>query len=149
MFYEIHNGVVFAAYAENPGFNPGILVVESDQAGIAAGWSYAGGVFSAPPEPAAAVVPASVSRRQFFQAAAQESIITQVEAIAIFATGAIPANLAAALATMPAADQFATQIAILGNATFERANPLVTELGAAMGQTPAQIDALFTLAASL
>jgi hypothetical protein len=35
------------------------------------------------------------------------------------------------------------------DATFERDNPLLIELGAAMGQTPTQIDALFTLAASL
>lgn len=128
-----------------------LVAIPAAQVGeVSCGWTYADGGFS---EPVAVVllpaVPTSVSRRQFFQAAAQSGLITNPDALAIFTTGAIPANLATALATMPAADQFAAEIAILGNATFERANPLVAELGAAMSQTSAQIDALFILAASL
>ena len=95
-----------------------------------------------------AVVPASVTRAQFFHAAAQGGIITNAEAIAVF-TGVVPASLSTAIATLSASQQFAAKIAILGNTTFERANPILIALGAAMGQTPAQIDALFTLAASL
>ena len=95
-----------------------------------------------------AVVPPSVTRAQFFHAAAQGGIITNAEAIAVF-TGVVPASLSTAIATLSASQQFAAKIAILGNTTFERANPILIALGAAMGQTPAQIDALFTLAASL
>jgi hypothetical protein len=121
------------------------------QAGAGIGWTLVSGVLIAPPAPPAPPpsVPASVTRRQFFQAAAQDSLITQAEALAVFATGAIPAALATAITALPAAQQFAAKLAILGGSSFERANPLVAALGAGMGQTPAQIDALFILAATL
>ena len=61
----------------------------------------------------------------------------------------MPASLATAIATLPAAEQFAAQMSILGDAAFSRANPLIAALGTAMGQTNADLDALFTLAASL
>ena len=101
-----------------------------------------------PDPPLVPIVPDSVTRTQFFHAAAQSNIITNAEAIAVFA-GVVPASLSTAIATLSASQQFAAKIAILGNTTFERANPILIALGAAMGQTPAQIDALFTLAASL
>jgi hypothetical protein len=97
----------------------------------------------------AAIVPAQASCRQFFQAAAQEGIITQDEAIALLAIGAIPPSLSAAVASLPSAQQFAAKMAILGNQTFERSNALILALGAAMGKTDADLDALFTLAATL
>ena len=101
---------------------------------------------AAPPPPPP--VPQSVTRAQFFHAAAQSGIITNAEAIAVF-TGVVPASLSTAIAALSASQQFAAKIAILGNTTFERANPILIALGEAMGQTPAQIDAVFTLAASL
>jgi hypothetical protein len=120
-------------------------------ADITVGQTFAAGVFGPAPAPAAPVpvVPASVTRRQFFQAAATSSLITQAEALALFATGVLPANLATAIAALPAPQQFAAKIAILGAGSFNRTDPLVEALGAAMGQTSAQIDALFTLAATL
>ncbi len=111
-------------------------------------WQASGKVatpYVAPPAP----VPSVVSRRQFFQAAAQEGIITQAEALALLATGVIPAELQMAINALPAAEQFPAQLAIIGDPTFERANPLVAALSAAMNQTSAQIDAMFTLAATL
>lgn len=95
------------------------------------------------------VVPQSVSRRQFYQAAAQEGLITQAEALAVLATGVIPPSLSAIIATLPASSQFAAQMAIVGAESYLRSDPLVASLGVAMNQTPAQLDALFTLAASL
>ena len=83
------------------------------------------------------------------QAAAQESLIAQAEALALLASGTMPASLAAAIATLPAPEQFAAQMSILGDANFSRTNALVAALGTAMGKTSADIDALFTLAASL
>lgn len=93
--------------------------------------------------------PQQVTRRQFFQAAAQDGLITQAEALALLSAGTMPASLATAIATLPAAEQFAAQMSILGDAVFSRANPLIAALGTAMGQTSADLDALFTLAASL
>jgi hypothetical protein len=104
------------------------------------------------PTPAPAVappIPALVTRRQFFQAAVQQGLIAQSDALALFSTGVVPANLARVIATLPTADQFAAELAVLGDQNFSRADPMVAEIGAAMGQTPAQIDALFVLAASL
>jgi hypothetical protein len=117
---------------------------------ITPGQTYASGAFGpAPVVVPPVVIPASVSRRQFFQAAAQGGVITEDEALAVFATGAMPASLSAALATLPTNEQFAAHIAVIGNATFERSNPLIAALGTAMGDTSAQIDELFILAASL
>ena len=48
MFYEIHDGKVFAIYAQDPKFNAGVNVVESNVAGVAIGWPCVGGVISAP-----------------------------------------------------------------------------------------------------
>lgn len=117
---------------------------------ITAGQTYSDGTFGPSPQISAeAATPPSVTRRQFFQAAAQESIITEAEAEAVFDPGTIPAAVLTAISTIPADEQFAARMAIRGNATFERANPLLEAIGAAMGQAPAQIDALFVLAASL
>jgi len=95
------------------------------------------------------VIPSTVTRRQFFQAAAQEGLITNAEALSILATGTMPASLATAIAMLPTASQFAAQMAILGDQNFTRSDALIVALGGAMGQTSAQIDALFVLAASL
>ena len=130
-------------------FAPGVVeTLRPATADIILGQTFDGGSFGpAPPAPPPTVAP-SVTRAQFFHAAAQGGIITNAEAIAVFA-GVVPASLSTAIATLSASQQFAAKIAILGNTTFERANPILIALGAAMGQTPAQIDALFTLAASL
>ena len=111
-------------------------------------WLAASGT-PAPYTAPAAPIPAQVSRRQFFQAAAQDGLITQAEALALLASGAMPASLVAAIATLPAAEQFAAQMEILGDATFARANPVIAALGTSMGKASADLDALFTLAASL
>jgi hypothetical protein len=101
-------------------------------------------------EPEAKAVPAVVSRRQLFQAAAQEAIITDAEALAFLASGTMPDNLSTAINALPPTQQFAAQMAILGDQNFYRADPLVVAaFGAAMGQTSVQIDALFILAGSL
>lgn len=101
----------------------------------------------APPPPI--IIPQSVTRRQFYQAAAQLGLITQEEALAVLTTGVIPSSLASAIDALPAADRFAAQMGIVGATAYLRSDPLVALLGAAMGQSSAQIDALFTLAATL
>lgn len=110
------------------------------------GWVAAGNT----PNPAASLPPPQwVTDKQFFQAAAQTGIITQDEAVTFMANGAIPSALATAISQLPAGEQFAAKMAIIGARNFYRADPLVIALSAAMGQTSAQVDTLFTLAATL
>jgi len=97
----------------------------------------------------ALIPPASVSRRQFFQAAAQQGLITQAEALALFATGTIPPEVATAIGMLPVAGQFAAQMLAVGALNYDRANPMLIALCTAIGQTSAQIDALFVLAGTL
>ena len=97
----------------------------------------------------ALIPPPSVTRRQFFQAAAQLNLLTPTEVLALFATGAVPAEIATVIAALPVAQQFPAQILLLGALNFDRANPTLIALCTAIGQTSAQIDALFVLAGSL
>lgn len=105
-------------------------------------------VLQAPPAVAPSI-PRSVTDKQFFQAAGQLGIITKPEAIAFMSNGAMPTSLATALATLPADEQYAATMAVLGARNFLRTDPFVVALSQAMGKTPAQVDALFTLAATL
>ncbi|MCW2283381.1 hypothetical protein M2323_001205 [Rhodoblastus acidophilus] len=100
----------------------------------------------APPPPP---VPSQVTRKQFFQAAAQTQIITQDEALAVLATGTVPTRLGAAIATLPVPEQFAAKMAILGDPVFYRTDAKLSALGTAIGKSSADIDDLFTLAATL
>jgi hypothetical protein len=97
----------------------------------------------------ALIPPPTVTRRQFFQAAAEFNLLTQAEVLALFATGAVPAEIATVIAALPTAQQFPAQILLLGALNFDRANPTLIALRTAIGQTSAQIDALFVLAGSL
>jgi hypothetical protein len=97
----------------------------------------------------ALIPPPSVTRRQFFQAAAQQGLITQAEALALFATGAIPAEIATVIAALPTAQQFPAEMLLQGALNFDRGNSLLAGLCGALGQTSAQIDALFVLAGTL
>lgn len=141
------------SFLEIFGVNPPMAVFKQDEHGVVSisHWDAALGAQPTIEALAATTLsptpPASVSRRQFFQAAAQQGLITEAEALA---SGAyVPSSLRTAIAALPAAQQFAAQMAVLYAQDFERANPLVAAIGAAMGQDPAQIDALFILAASL
>jgi uridine phosphorylase len=97
----------------------------------------------------ALIPPPSVTRRQFFQAAAQQGLITQAEALALFTTGTIPSEIATAINALPTAQQFPAQMLLLGALNFERENATLIALCAAIGQTSAQIDALFVLSGEL
>ena len=96
-------------------------------------------------------VPVSVSRRQFFQEAVNQSLITQAEALALFQTGTIPPPLETAISDLPSSEQFAAQLAVLGDQYFYRTDPLVVALGPLMtpAMTSAQLDAFFIAAAAL
>lgn len=94
-------------------------------------------------------VPEIISDRQFFQALAMEGKITQAEALDAVKTGAIPAILQSAIASMTGADAFSAEMLLSGATEFRRSHPLTQQIGAAQGMTPDQIDTFFRFAASL
>lgn len=103
--------------------------------------------------PEVATAPATlapeISDRQFFQALANTGTITQPEALAAVMTGTLPARIEAAVAGLPADQQFAARMLLSGATTFERGHPMVARLGAALGYDDAALDALWREAASL
>lgn len=90
-----------------------------------------------------------ISKRQFYQQLAVAGIITQDEALAVLATGALPPALAVIVGKMAADQQFPAKMALIGGGDFDRNHPLTIAIGAARGMTPAQIDAFFNAAAAL
>ncbi|WP_162596312.1 hypothetical protein [Methylobacterium sp. 17Sr1-1] len=90
-----------------------------------------------------------VSDRQFFQALAEAGSITRDEALAAVMTGTLPVRIAAAVAGLPAAEQFAARMMLSGATTFERGHPMVARLGAALGYDAAALDALWSAASAL
>ena len=95
-------------------------------------------------------VPAQISDRQFFQQAAADGLMTQAEALAAVATGAIPAILQTIVdgITDPA-QNFAARMLLSGATVFDRSHPLTAAVGAHLGWTSAQIDQFFIRAAAL
>ena len=93
--------------------------------------------------------PSSISSRQFFHQLAVMGKITNDEAMAFVTTGTIPASMLTLINGLPVNQQFAAKMMIIGDAYFNRNNPLVAQLGAAYGMTPSDIDALWTAAAKL
>ncbi|AWN55876.1 hypothetical protein DK412_26365 [Methylobacterium sp. 17Sr1-1] len=64
-------------------------------------------------------------------------------------TGTLPVRIAAAVAGLPAAEQFAARMMLSGATTFERGHPMVARLGAALGYDAAALDALWSAASAL
>ena len=77
------------------------------------------------------------------------SVVTMRQArLALLQTGKL-AQVNAAVANMPGAAGDAARIEWEFSSTVERNRPLVESLGVALGMTDAQLDDLFTLAATL
>lgn len=85
---------------------------------------------------------------QFSLACVQAGIVTAAEAEA-WAGAVLPASLAAAIELLPEGQRAEARIRAAGMKEFRRSASFVVALGAAMGKTPAEIDALFLLAATL
>ena len=107
------------------------------------------GVEIAPYAPPPPPVPVEISDRQFFQALAIVGLISQADALAAVMTGALPPAFEAFVAALPAGEQFGARMALSGATIFRRDHPLTAAFGAASGKSPAEIDELFRLAASL
>jgi len=99
----------------------------------------------APPAPA----PDIISDRQFFQQLAIIGVISQQEALAAVATGAIPAAMAALVEQLPDEQQFPTRMLISGATVFERSHPVAALIGGLYGWTSPQVDALWRDASAL
>ncbi|PYF05044.1 hypothetical protein BJ122_102270 [Rhodopseudomonas faecalis] len=125
--------------------------------GAEPGWSGAGysikprtREFADPPDvdPALPRPIVPLSRRQFYEALARSQYITEAEALAAMA-GVIPAPLGAAVDALAEQERFTARMLLAGGAEFRRDHPLVEIIGAAHGQSAAQIDAFFQQAAAL
>ncbi|MGY3588092.1 hypothetical protein [Bradyrhizobium sp. USDA 4350] len=92
---------------------------------------------------------APITRRQFYQQCAVAGIITQAEAIAVLANGTLPAALSTIVNALPAGQQFAAQMLLIGATEFDRNHPMVQTIGAARNMTDAQVDAFFQAAGIL
>lgn len=95
-------------------------------------------------------IPQVISDRQFAHALWQSNLITFDEALAFVQTGTIPAQIAAAIDQIPDEMQRkSTQLLVAGAIEYQRTSPAVAALAAVLGWNDAQIDALWTLGASL
>ena len=133
LVHFIENGVVINTVQQDTLDNPfGYLAAASETARI--GWTYAGGVFTAPPPPAP-TVPASVTRRQARQALLLRGKLNLVQP----AIDAIP----------DATQRGLIQIEWDDSQVFERNRASLVALASAIGLTSAETDELFIFAATL
>jgi hypothetical protein len=101
-----------------------------------------------PPPPPPVVIPASITRRQCAIELLNVGLITEAEALAMVTTATPPAFVATLIDNLPEADKMRARINFAAD-TYDRANPLIVELMAAAGKTPADADAFFVAAAKL
>lgn len=128
----IENGIVTNIIVADATFAASVGAVPAQDAGI--GWSYSGGVFTAPAAPAPAV-PHSVTRRQARQALLLAGLLDSVDP----AIAAIPDTTQRRLA----------QIEWQDSLEFERQRPLLISLATALGLDSAALDQLFITAKTL
>jgi hypothetical protein len=86
-----------------------------------------------------------ITSRQLFIGMVRAGWCTAAEGVAAATSGAIPAMVETAIATLPTeAEQVATRITWASMTRVERADPLVDVLAAAVGITEAEVDQFFT-----
>lgn len=103
--------------------------------------------FINPPPPAVAKI--VISDRQFYQALAVQSQITQQEALDAVKVGTIPVAIGDKLAGFPPDQKFNAEMMLSGATAFERYHPMTLNLQQMMGWTDQATDELWNLAASL
>ena len=96
-------------------------------------------------------LPATISRRQFFQGLAQRTppLIAEEEALAAVTSGTIPAGMAALVAQLPAGAPFEAKMRISGDAKYHRHHPFTEQFAALYGWTPAMTDEFWVFCAGL
>jgi len=98
--------------------------------------------------PYAPPVPETLTRWQFFTAAALGGVITQDQAKGAL-TGTMPQPFVDFIATLPADQQFAATMLLTGTQEFHRHHVFVQAFLQAKGMTDAQADAIWTQGAAL
>ena len=116
--------------------------------GGAQGWTLNGSTWTSP-VPTTPSVPTSITRAQFFIAAANLGVIPASAAIALLSSGTMPAAFASAIASLPTAQQTPTTLMILGGANYQRNDPFIIALATALGYTSAQVDTFFIAAGNI
>lgn len=101
--------------------------------------------FLNPPMP----VPQTLSRRQFFQQAAIDGMISEDEAFAAVATGTIPPPMQDYIDSLPADEQFNAKMLFGGAQVFERNAEITSDFGHEKGMTDEEIDQFFIDGANL
>lgn len=94
-------------------------------------------------------VPWSISDRQFFQQLAVMKLITEDEAEAAVATGALPATLAELVELLPEQARHSARMLLKGATVFERGHEMTDTIAWLYGFDSDAVDALFREAANL
>jgi hypothetical protein len=103
-----------------------------------------------PPPPAPAPpAPIILTNRQLFAALALTGFITEAEALAAGRTGAVPAAIDAVFGVLPEQDAFLARLTWATMREVTRDHPLIAAMIAANLATAEQVDAIFTLGASI
>ena len=93
--------------------------------------------------------PITLTARQFFIQLANSGYVTPQEAVAAAQTGAVPNNIAAVFASLPASDAVAAQITWAKMTQVSEDEPLVAAVAAAMSLDATHIHEFFVAAAAL
>lgn len=99
-----------------------------------------------PPAPAPPIV---LTNRQLFAALALTGFITEADALAAGRTGAVPAAIDAVFGVLPEQDAFLARLTWATMREVTRDHPLIAAMIAANLATAEQVDAIFTLGASI
>ncbi len=90
-----------------------------------------------------------LSPRQLFIGMARAGFISPDEAVAAACSGALPAAVEQALASLSIEDQMAARITWARMSVIERIDPLVDLLATATGRSPTEVDAFFEACSQL
>lgn len=101
------------------------------------------------PEPTAPPVPQEVTRRQILTALGGLGWITEAEAEAALTTGQRPAVVDAVISQLPEGERFGARMKWAGFQHAYRTDSMVAALAMATDRDDEDIDALFTLAATV
>jgi hypothetical protein len=96
-----------------------------------------------------AVSVAKLTNRQLFAALALTGFITEAEALAAGRTGAIPTAIDDVFGELPEQDAFLARLTWATMREVTRDHPLITAMIAVNLATAEQVDAIFTLGASI
>lgn len=130
----IENGVVANLALSEDALEPNWVLAED---GVSTGWLYADDAFSHPPEPdpGVAPVPQSCTRRQGL--------------LALLAHDHRRAEIEALIDAIPDEKEREAALIEYEAATWERSNPFLQQMWAALGGEPQQLDEVFRMAVTL